>query len=116
MIPSRLICLVALGLPLVSCGGSSQEGATVPVLEMVMPMEGVLHVEWTEAGTCDQIEAERKDPMHPYAVAFTVPGTTTSHMDSGAGADMTYTYRLRCKLGETYSVYSNEESANPTQM
>jgi hypothetical protein len=115
MVPSRLACLIALALPLVACGGAD-EGATVPVLDTVMPMIGVLHVEWSASTTCDTIEAERKDPTHAYAVAFSVSGTETSHMDSGASADMMYTYRLRCKMGETYSAYSNEKSANPTQM
>src|SRR5262249_54091179 len=92
MSPSRLASLVALALPLVACGGSG-EGATAPTLDMVMPMLGVLHVEWTASMACDTIEAERKDPMNPYALAFSVAGTETSHMDSGASANMVYTYR-----------------------
>jgi hypothetical protein len=96
-------------------GGAPAAAPKAPELEMVMPMAAVLHVEWSTTGTCDEIEAERKDPMHDYAVAFTVPGTKTSHMDSGAAQDMDYTYRLRCKVGAAYSDYSNEKTANPTK-
>jgi hypothetical protein len=104
-----------------STGGDGGSGGTAPVLpaapllEMVMPMASVLHVEWSEPEPCDEIEAERMDPTHPYAVAFTVPGTKINHMDGKAFEDMMYTYRLRCKVGDLYSEYSNEKSANPTK-
>jgi hypothetical protein len=96
-------------------GGAAATAPLAPDLEMVMPMAGVLHVEWSTPEACDQIEAERKDPTHDYAVAFTVAGTKTSHMDPGAAEDMDYTYRLRCKVGQVNSDYSNEKSANPTR-
>ncbi|WP_437934487.1 hypothetical protein [Sorangium sp. So ce341] len=139
---SRLIGLAAVSLALAACGGSdtgsSSGGGTgaadgtgghggtgegggpaatapdAPVLSFVMPMLGVVHVEWVPQPECDQIEAERKDPTHDYAVAFTVAGSKKSYMDSEATEDMEYTYRLRCKVGEVYSGYSNEMSANPT--
>ncbi|MGK4008359.1 hypothetical protein WMF31_37445 [Sorangium sp. So ce1036] len=84
------------------------------MLEFVMPMAGVLHVEWTPQEGCDQFEGERKDPMNDYAVAFTLAGTKNAYMDPEATEDMEYTYRLRCKVGEVYSAYSNEMSGNPT--
>lgn len=96
-------------------GGGAAAAPPAPVLEMVMPMAGVLHVEWSTSNACDEIEAERKDPTHEYAIAFTVPGTKINHMDAGAAEDMEYTYRVRCKVGNAYSDYSNEKSANPTQ-
>jgi hypothetical protein len=140
MVSFRSTLLAAACLTLLACGGSSGtttgdsaatttaatttaagSGGTAPVLpaapllEMVMPMASVLHVEWSEPEPCDEIEAERMDPTHPYAVAFTVPGTKINHMDGKAFEDMMYTYRLRCKVGDLYSEYSNEKSANPTK-
>ncbi|WP_437746828.1 hypothetical protein WME73_18975 [Sorangium sp. So ce302] len=97
-----------------SGGGPPATAPDAPVLSFVMPMLDVLHVEWVPQPECDQIEAERKDPMHDYAVAFTVAGSKKAYMDSDATEDMEYTYRLRCKVGEVYSGYSNEMSGNPT--
>jgi hypothetical protein len=115
----------ALVLTLAACGGSAAgtsggEGGgpeskpEAPQLDVVKPMADVLHVEWTPTTACDTIEAERKDPTHPYAAAFEVAGTSLSHMDGDAFEDMTYTYRIRCKVGSAMSDYSNELSANPT--
>ena len=87
-----------------------------PKLTMVMKMMGVLHAMWTNNQTdCDSIEMERKDDMTAYKVVFTLAGDLDNKMDSGASANMTYTYRLRCKKGADYSPYSNEMSANPTK-
>ncbi len=36
-----------------------------------------------------------------------------THLDPSATAAMTYSYRLRCKKGATYSPYSNEVSGSP---
>lgn len=95
-------------------GGPAATAPDAPVLSFVMPMLGVLHVEWMPQPECDQIEAERKDPTNDYAVAFTVAGSKKAYMDSEATEDMEYTYRLRCKVGDVYSGYSNEMSGNPT--
>ncbi|WP_437287229.1 hypothetical protein [Sorangium sp. So ce406] len=95
-------------------GGTAAAAPEAPVLAFVMPMTGVLHVEWTPQEGCDAFEGERKDPMDDYAVAFTVAGTKKAYMDPEATEDMEYTYRLRCKVGEVYSAYSNEMSGNPT--
>jgi hypothetical protein len=78
-------------------------------------MARVLHVQWTEVTSCDAVEAERKDDQDTwYAVAFDVAGDETSHMDGDAFMNTTYTYRLRCEVGSTFSGYSNALSANPT--
>ncbi|WP_437282255.1 hypothetical protein WME90_17290 [Sorangium sp. So ce375] len=95
-------------------GGPAATAPDAPVLSFVMPMLDVLHVEWVLQPECDEIEAERKDPMNDYAVAFTVAGSKKAYMDSEATENMEYTYRLRCKVGEAYSAYSNEMSGNPT--
>lgn len=120
------VVLAALGVFLTACGGSgSSAGAggggggaaspAAPHLDVVKPMAAVLHVQWSATTACDFIDADRKDDQHPtYAPAFAVTGDKTSHMDGDAGMNMTYTYRLRCKVGGAYSAYSNELSANPT--
>jgi hypothetical protein len=97
-------------------GGSG--GAAVmllaPQIDMVMPMQGALHVMWINKQTdCDTIEGERKTDTDPYTMVFTVPGEADNKHDTSATMDMTYTYRLRCKKGDAYSDYSNEKSLNP---
>ena len=93
-----------------------------PTIDDVMPMTAGLHVMWTNAEkSCDAIEGERQAKAadgtvkEAYKVAFTVTGDIDNKHDAAATADLTYTYRLRCKKGEGYSDYSNEKSANPTK-
>ena len=109
----------ALGLTLAACGGSSTGDSSAmpqaPHLDEVKPMEGVLHVAWTEVTPCDMTMAERKDDQHPtFAAAFQLDGSQTDHMDGDAAMNMTYTYRLQCMVGDALSGYSNEMGANPT--
>ncbi len=99
---------------------SSTSTPTAPTLQTVQKMDGALHVAWKNAdSSCDSIEGESQGTMadgtihHKYKVAFTVPGDVDNKHDTTATDDMTYTYRLRCKKGSTYSPYSNEISANP---
>ena len=91
-----------------------------PKVDEVAKMAGALHVMWTNAeAACDAIEGERQAKMsdgtimEKYKVAFTVPGEADNKHDTTATDAMTYTYRLRCKKGTTYSAYSNELSGNP---
>ncbi len=117
MLSTRVPFLAAVSVALAACGGgaTAPSAPEAPHLDIVEPMASVLHVQWTERMPCDTIEAERKDDQSTsYAVAFDVTGDKTSHMDGGAFMNMTYTYRLRCKVGATFSEYSNELSANPT--
>ncbi len=93
-----------------------------PQITEIMKMMGALHVNWTNnEPSCDTIEGERQATMsdgsimEKYKVVFSVPGEADNKMDSAATDNMKYTYRLRCKKGTTYSAYSNEMSANPTQ-
>lgn len=127
MLSVRITCALALGAALAACGGSDSGGAggsgggatapAAPQLVVVKPMAGVLHVEWTTTTTCDFIEGERRDDQSPtYAKAFEVAGDKTNTMDGNAAGDLMYTYRLRCKVGTAYSDYSNEMSANPTEV
>jgi hypothetical protein len=86
-----------------------------PVLTMVMPMTGGLHVMWTNSQTdCDSIEGERKSVTEAYKVVFTIPdGTVDNKHDAPLAAGTLYTYRVRCKKGSGYSPYSNEMSETP---
>ena len=110
------------GSPAGGTGGGSDTGTETstapqaPVLDDVMAMNGSLHVSWTVVGASDTIEADRKTSMDPWGASFSVAGTEKSHVDASATADMTYTYRLRCKKGDALSSYSNEKSANPKKM
>ncbi len=95
--------------------GTGDVAPAAPVLDEVMPMHMALHLYWTNvADDCDEIEGERMTPTDDFAVFFTVPGTVDNEADDGATDPSTvYTYRVRCKRGETYSEYSNEFSASP---
>jgi hypothetical protein len=117
MLHPRVSFLAAVSVALAACGGAAAapRASEAPHLDIVEPMASVLHIQWTEVTPCDTIEAERKDDQDTsYAVAFDVTGDKTSHMDGDAFMNMTYTYRLRCQVGSTFSGYSNELSANPT--
>ena len=101
-------------------GSPAAAAPKAPKVDQVAKMMGALHVMWTnQDAACDSIVGERKaqmadgSVMEPYAVAFTVPGEVDNKHDMKATADMKYTYRLRCKKGETFSEYSNELSGNP---
>jgi hypothetical protein len=87
------------------------------VIDHIMKMTGSLHVVWNNPADtdCDSVEGERKTETAPYAVVFTVPGGVDNKHDGTATEDTLYTYRLRCKVGDAYSPYSNEESKNPQQ-
>lgn len=95
--------------------GETTTGTVAPTLTAVNKMMGVLHVRWTNNSTSCEIEGERKTDTEPYKVVFTVPSTADNKMDTEASKDMTYTYRLRCKVGSAYSGYSNEMSQNPVK-
>ena len=88
---------------------------TPPVLDQLMKMAGALHVMWTNKQTCDSVLIERKDDATDWKQIFSVKGTFDNKMDNGATADTNYTYRLRCKVGEAMSAYSNELTKNPTK-
>jgi hypothetical protein len=98
---------------------STSTGASkpqAPHLDSVKPLNGGLNLTWTELGTCDTIEGERKEALVDYMVVITVNGGVGMAPDPTATVDQNYTYRLRCKAGGVYSDYSNELSANPKMM
>ncbi|UQA55742.1 hypothetical protein [Polyangium aurulentum] len=100
-----------------SVGGGLSGGAEgspeAPVLEDVIPLAKVLRVRWSVPSACEEIEAERRTDAETFTLAFTAPATDTDHVDEEANTDQTYTYRLRCLLGEETSDWSNTLSANP---
>jgi hypothetical protein len=115
-----LVCgITSLALALSACSSNDDSGEDdgvleAPMLTMVEPMEGALHLTWMNMQSdCDSVDAERKMNGAEYAAAFSVPGSVDNEMDESATEDMTYSYRLRCKKGSEYSEYSNEMSANP---
>lgn len=98
-----------------SGGDAGSTALAAPVITMVMPMSGGLHVRWTNKQTdCDAIEGERKSASEAYKVAFTVPdGSVDNKHDGTLTAGTAYTYRVRCKKGSDYSPDSNEKSGTP---
>lgn len=88
---------------------------TAPTLDQLMKMAGALHVMWTNNQSCDSVVGERKTATTDYVQIFSVKGTIDNKMDSVATANDEYTYRLRCKVGDTFSPYSNELTRNPTK-
>lgn len=93
-----------------------------PKIDGIMKMTGALHVSWTNNDTtADSVELERQSKKadgtidSAFKVVYTLPADVDNKHDMGATADLTYTYRVRCKKGTTYSAYSNEKSANPMQ-
>lgn len=91
-----------------------------PTIDDVAKMQGALHVMWTNpTPACDMVEGERQATMsdgsimEKYKVVFTVPGEADNKHDMTATDAMTYSYRLRCKVGTVYSPYSNVATGNP---
>ncbi len=91
-----------------------------PTVDSVAKMQGALHVMWTNpTPACDTVEGERQatmsdgSVMEKYKLVFTVPGEADNKHDTSATSAMTYSYRLRCKVGTVYSPYSNVLTGNP---
>lgn len=93
--------------------GAGSSGIEAPVLLEVTAFSLALKITWETHEDCDFIEAERKTALTDYEDAFEVPGSDTVYVDEAATADQTYTYRLRCKVGDALSTYSNEKTGNP---
>lgn len=118
--------------PAVDSGGAEEAGGAVdvgdadageippaepkaPTLDQLMKMSGALHVMWTNNQACDYVLLERKDDTNDWKQVFSVKGTYDNKMDGSATANTNYTYRLRCRVGDAMSAYSNELSKNPTK-
>jgi hypothetical protein len=111
---SAVVSMALAGLACSSSSSSATGTVQAPMIMGVEPMAGALHITWmNQQSDCDSVVAERKMGTAAYAAAFTVPGDVDNKMDTSATDDMTYTYRLRCQKGSTFSAYSDEMSANP---
>lgn len=85
-----------------------------PYLDTVAAMHGALHLFWTNETTdCDAIEIERST-SEDFELVFSVDGDVEDLADDDAtDPSLLYTYRLRCRQGEVYSPYSNEDARSP---
>jgi hypothetical protein len=101
-----------------STSGSSTGGGTsdpqAPIITSVGPLEGVLHVTWTNVTPdCDKIQLDRKRDDGPYATAYTLAGAADSQHDTQAVPPGTYCYKARCEKGGKLSPDSNEKCGTP---
>ncbi len=98
-----------------STTGSSNAAPLAPVLDMVEPMHGALHLYWTNTTPdCDTVTGERSEDGGMFTQFFSVPGTVDNEADDAAtDAMITYSYRVRCAKAGQQSPYSNEVSASP---
>jgi hypothetical protein len=108
-----------------SSGGSTATGGSggtggdsgpplAPTTESATPLEGVLHVKWTNnTPDCEKIELDRKKDDGAYATEYTLNGAATSQHDSGATPPGMYCYKARCIKGADTSPDSNEVCGTP---
>ncbi len=96
-------------------GAAEDTSPQAPFLDTVAALHGALHLVWTNETTdCDAIEAERSVAEQPFELIFSVDGDVDDRPDDDATDPSTlYTYRLRCKKGDVYSPYSNEDARSP---
>jgi hypothetical protein len=93
-----------------SSAGGGASGPEAPVMKSVAPLEGALHVTWTNVTPdCDKIQLDRKKDDGPYATAYTLAGAADSQHDAQAVPPGAYCYKARCKKGEKTSPDSNEK-------
>ena len=95
-------------------GGSSSGPPQAPVITMVEPLQGGLHVMWDNVTmNCDKIELDRNKDGSAYATAYTLVGVATSQHDASAVSPGTYCYKARCLKGAETSPDSNEKCGTP---
>lgn len=95
-------------------GGSSSGPPLAPTLDSASPLEGALHVTWTNnTPDCDKIELDRNKDGGAYALAYTLTGQATSQHDTQAAAPGMYCYKARCIKGMETSPDSNEKCGTP---
>jgi hypothetical protein len=94
--------------------GGSSGAPLAPTMEGATPMEGVLHVAWTNnTPDCEKIELDRNLDGGAFAVEYTLTGAATSQHDTGAVPPGTYCYKARCIKGAETSPDSNEVCGTP---
>jgi hypothetical protein len=84
-----------------------------PVLEQVIPMGDALHVTWSASG-CDKVLLFRNEAGGPFALVYTLGGSTKEQHDDGAYSPTTvYCYHAQCKVAGVPSADSNEVCGSP---
>jgi hypothetical protein len=94
-----------------------------PVLELVAATHPGIKVAWSERAPCDAVQGENETMIVPYPSqasppgppTFTVPGSTTSYVDTTPSQNILHTYHVRCVTAGVASDWSNELAANPMQ-
>jgi len=94
--------------------GGSSGPPLAPTMLSAAPLEGVLHVAWTNTTPdCEKIELDRKKDDGAYALEHTLTGLATSQHDTEAVPPGTYCYKARCIKGAETSPDSNEKCGTP---
>jgi hypothetical protein len=100
-------------------GGSGGTGGDsgpplAPTMDSASPLEGVLHVAWTNnTPDCEKIELDRNLDGGAFALEYTLTGAATSQHDTEAVPPGTYCYKARCIKGADTSPDSNEVCGTP---
>lgn len=98
-------------------GGSGGDSGSpqAPVIDTVEPMDGGLHVMWTNVTPdCDTVELDRNQDGGAYATVFTLTGVADEQHDPDASvATSTYCYKARCTKGTESSPDSSEKCGMP---
>jgi hypothetical protein len=86
-----------------------------PKMDKIAPTDVGIEVIW-EAQVCDEFVGQRKYGQLDYAEVFTLPGTTTSFIDTTVTSipnndTIQFTYRIECKKDGGVSDPSNELSS-----
>lgn len=94
--------------------GGSSGAPLAPTMESANPLEGVLHVAWTNnTPDCEKIELDRNKDGGAFATEYTLTGAATSQHDTEAVPPGTYCYKARCIKGAETSPDSNEVCGTP---
>jgi len=95
-------------------GGGGAAALLAPTIKTVEPLEGALHVAWTNnTPDCEKVELDRNKDGGAYAKAYTLTGTATSQHDMQAVPPGMYCYKARCLKGAETSPDSNEKCGTP---
>jgi hypothetical protein len=102
------------GAPAAGSAGAAASALEPPMLESVEPLEGGLHVMWTNmTKDCEKIVLLRSKDGGTFSVAYTLAGAADSQHDGQATAPGTYCYKARCLKGSNTSPDSEEKCGTP---
>jgi len=102
-----LACAPAL---LTACADDTSQAALTPPVNFTATaqMDGSVQTTWEPGTGADMYMVMRVDPATSATVAFKVPSTETSYVDTTAAAATTYTYMVHSMQGDTVSEPSNK--------